>query len=63
MTPPQGRHEAYVEVWTAPSALGEAPQDDNWRETQVCLATATQMGLTLPMEVNERKGKAGSVKL
>ncbi|KAF9562590.1 hypothetical protein CPC08DRAFT_817087 [Agrocybe pediades] len=63
MTAPQGRHEAYVEVWTAPSALGEAPKADNWREDQICLATATQMGITLPFEVNQRKGKSTSAKL
>ena len=59
MTAPQGRHDAYVEVWTAPSNIGEGSDDvDNWRDNQVCLATATQMALTLPMQVNEILGKA-----
>ncbi|KDR82862.1 hypothetical protein GALMADRAFT_238476 [Galerina marginata CBS 339.88] len=63
MTPPQGRHDVYVEVWTAPSNIGEGKEAQNWRDNQVCLAVATQMALTLPMEVNMKKGKEGSVKL
>jgi len=58
ITPPQGRHDVYVEVWTAPSNIGEGRDTDNWRDNQVCLAIATQMALTLPMEVNEKLGKA-----
>jgi len=58
MTAPQGRHDVYVEVWTAPSNIGEGSEVDNWRDDQVCLATATQMALTLPMQVNEKLGKA-----
>ncbi|KAF8806872.1 hypothetical protein BYT27DRAFT_7190564 [Phlegmacium glaucopus] len=58
MTAPQGRHDVYVEVWTAPSNIGEGREADNWRDNQVCLAVATQMALTLPMEVNEKLGKA-----
>ncbi|PPR00435.1 hypothetical protein CVT24_004496 [Panaeolus cyanescens] len=54
---PQGRHDVYVEVWTAPSNIGEGEPTENWRDNQYCLATATQMALTLPMEVNQRKGK------
>ena len=57
MTAPQGRHDAYVEVWTAPSNIGEGNVMDNWRDNQVCLATATQMALTLPMQVNNKLGK------
>ena len=57
MTEPQGRHDVYVEVWTAPSNIGEGRDADNWRDDQVCLAIATQMALTLPMEVNEKLGK------
>lgn len=53
-----GRHDAHVEVWTAPSNIGEGTYVDNWRDHQVCLATATQMALTLPMQVNEKLGKA-----
>jgi len=52
-----GRHDAYVEVWTAPSNIGEGTYTDNWRDNQVCLATAMQMALTLPMQVNEKLGK------
>jgi hypothetical protein len=52
-----GRHDAYVEVWTAPSNIGEGRHTDNWRDNQVCLATATQMALTLPMQVNDKLGK------
>ncbi|KAJ7022768.1 thioesterase-like superfamily-domain-containing protein [Mycena alexandri] len=54
---PQGRHDAYVEVWTAPSDLGQGIEKDGWRENQVCLATATQMALALPMEVNAGRAK------
>jgi len=58
MTAPQGRHDAYVEVWTAPSNIGEGSVNmENWRDNQVCLATATQMALTLPMQVNKKLGK------
>lgn len=56
ITPPQGRHDAYVEVWTAPSGIREGEEVDGWRDDQFCLAIATQMALTLPMEVNEKKG-------
>ena len=57
VTAPQGRHDAYVEVWTAPSNIGEGSVADNWRDDQVCLAIATQMALTLPMQVNKKLGK------
>ncbi|KAJ3506300.1 hypothetical protein NLJ89_g6946 [Agrocybe chaxingu] len=63
MTPPQGRHDIYVEVWSAPSNIGEGQPQENWRDDQVCLAIATQMALALPMEVNERKGNYSSAKL
>ncbi|KAJ7701436.1 thioesterase-like superfamily-domain-containing protein [Mycena rosella] len=49
---PQGRHDAYLEVWTAPSNLGEGAEVDGWRDDQICIATATQMALSLPMAVN-----------
>ncbi|KAJ7160108.1 thioesterase-like superfamily-domain-containing protein [Mycena filopes] len=54
---PQGRHDAYVEIWTAPTGIGEGVEVEGWREKQVCLATATQMALTLPMEVNAGRAK------
>ncbi|KAF8908856.1 hypothetical protein CPB84DRAFT_1766159 [Gymnopilus junonius] len=63
MTPPQGKHDAYVEVWSAPTNIGEGEEVDNWRDRQVCLAIATQMALTLPMEVNKKKGQGHSSKL
>ncbi|KAJ7439226.1 thioesterase-like superfamily-domain-containing protein [Mycena latifolia] len=49
---PQGRHEAYLEVWTAPANLKEGAETPGWRDAQYCLATATQMALSLPMSVN-----------
>ncbi|KAJ7796338.1 thioesterase-like superfamily-domain-containing protein [Mycena olivaceomarginata] len=52
-----GRHDAYVEIWTAPSELGEGKERGGWREEQFCLATATQMALSLPMEVNAGRAK------
>ncbi|CAA7262979.1 unnamed protein product [Cyclocybe aegerita] len=63
MTPPQGRHDVYVEVWSAPTNIGEGDPRENWRDDQVCLAVATQMALALPMEVNERKGRLSFTKL
>ncbi|KAF8158188.1 thioesterase-like superfamily-domain-containing protein [Crassisporium funariophilum] len=63
MTAPQGRHDVYVEVWTAPSRIGEGEPSENWRDNQVCLAIATQMALTLPMEVNEKKARESNSKL
>ncbi|KAK7048694.1 thioesterase-like superfamily-domain-containing protein [Favolaschia claudopus] len=55
---PQGRHDPYVEVWTAPAELGETGKvKDGWREEQICLATATQMALVIPMEVNKGRAK------
>ncbi|KAJ7078570.1 thioesterase-like superfamily-domain-containing protein [Mycena belliarum] len=53
---PQGRHDAYVEIWTAPAELGQGQGAEvpGWRDAQVCLATATQMALSLPMEVNAK---------
>ncbi|TFK40756.1 thioesterase-like superfamily-domain-containing protein [Crucibulum laeve] len=64
MTHPQGRHDVYVEVWTAPSdVIGTGNPADGWRDNQVCLATAMQMTLTLPMEANERNAKRNTPKL
>ncbi|KAJ7213925.1 thioesterase-like superfamily-domain-containing protein [Mycena pura] len=51
---PQGRHDCYVEVWTAPSELEEGAPRDGWRESQFCLATSTQMALCLPMSANTK---------
>ncbi|KZP26973.1 hypothetical protein FIBSPDRAFT_818907 [Athelia psychrophila] len=55
MNDPQGRTNPYIEVWTAPCNIGEGQANKNWRETQFCLATSTQMALTVPMEVNQRQ--------
>ncbi|EAU80644.1 hypothetical protein CC1G_13202 [Coprinopsis cinerea okayama7 len=49
---PQSRHDIYVEVWSAPSKIGEGAPEEGWRDKQICLAIATQMALTLPMAVN-----------
>ena len=56
MNDPQGRHDSYVEVWTAPSNIGEGIEGDNWKEGQRCLAVSTQMALLIPMEVNQKLG-------
>jgi hypothetical protein len=60
---PQGRHDAYVEVWSAPCNLGEGTEVEGWREHQVCLAVATQMALTVPIEVNLLRATKDAAKL
>jgi hypothetical protein len=50
MNHPQGRHEGYAEVWTAPTNIGEGKPIDGWRDKQVCLAIATQMALAMPFD-------------
>lgn len=60
---PQSRHDEYVEVWTAPSNIGEGEPTKGWRDKQICLAVATQMALTVPMEVNIKKGQKDAAKL
>lgn len=57
---PQGRHDTYVEVWTAPSDIGEGTEKEDWRDTQRCLAVSTQMALMLPMSVNRKLGGRGA---
>jgi len=55
---PQGRHDTYVEVWSAPGDIADGKRvKEGWREEQRCLLVSHQMGLVLPMEVNERKGR------
>jgi hypothetical protein len=54
---PQGRQDLGVELWTAPSNIGEGEPGEGWRDKQVCLAISTQMALTIPMEVNHRRGE------
>ncbi|KAF8073935.1 thioesterase-like superfamily-domain-containing protein [Lyophyllum atratum] len=58
-----GRHDAYVEVWTAPCDIGEGKELPGWREKQVCLAIATQMAYVMPFGVNLGKGKKKEAKL
>jgi hypothetical protein len=55
-----GRHDNSVEVWTAPCELGQkdAKLDKDWRKDQFCLAVSTQMALTLPISVNEKRRAA-----
>ncbi|KAF9464120.1 thioesterase-like superfamily-domain-containing protein [Collybia nuda] len=60
---PQGRHDMYVEVWTAPCNLGEGKEVDGWRDNQICLAVATQMALTIPIEVNQERGRKNTARL
>ncbi|TFK52327.1 hypothetical protein OE88DRAFT_1734343 [Heliocybe sulcata] len=60
---PQGRHETTIEVWSAPSNIGEdidGQSAGDWREKQVCLAVSSQMALVVPMAVNRRKGERAS---
>ncbi|KAF8317549.1 thioesterase-like superfamily-domain-containing protein [Cantharellus anzutake] len=55
----QGRHEVRSEVWTSPSEIGTGGRvDPDWREKQFCVAIATQMALSIPIEVNKRKAKS-----
>ncbi|KLO14787.1 hypothetical protein SCHPADRAFT_902928 [Schizopora paradoxa] len=55
MQDPSGRHDSYVEVWTAP---GDASKPgSNWREEQRCLAISSQMALTIPLEANFKRSK------
>lgn len=58
---PQGRHDVYVEVWSAPANVGEQREGgvkEGWREDQVCLAQGTQMALTVPIGWNMKNGQA-----
>ncbi|KNZ73200.1 hypothetical protein J132_00589 [Termitomyces sp. J132] len=52
-----GRHDGYVEVWTAPCDIGEGKEIPGWREKQVCIAVAKQMASIIPIEVNMKRGK------
>ncbi|KII86680.1 hypothetical protein PLICRDRAFT_143089 [Plicaturopsis crispa FD-325 SS-3] len=63
MNDPQGRHNAYVEVWTAPTELSEGKVLDGWRDKQRCLAVATQMALVVPAEVNAARARKDTAKL
>ncbi|KAI0040107.1 hypothetical protein FA95DRAFT_1612047 [Auriscalpium vulgare] len=54
---PQGRHDVYCELWTAPQG-----EDDggNWREKQRCLLVSHQTALVMSAAVNKKKGKGKS---
>ncbi|KAG2066308.1 hypothetical protein BDR04DRAFT_1130050 [Suillus decipiens] len=63
LTDPHGRHNARVEVWTAPSAIGQGNLEAGWRDKQYCIAVVDQMALTLPMDLNHRQGNKVTTKL
>lgn len=54
---PYDRHDGYAEVWTAPTNIGEGEVEEGWRENQVCLASATQMAVVIPMALNLKQSK------
>lgn len=60
---PNARHDAVIELWTAPADVGDgtAPTDDSWKEHQRCLAVSTQMALVTPAAVNRRQGARGKL--
>ncbi|KIJ34873.1 hypothetical protein M422DRAFT_70107 [Sphaerobolus stellatus SS14] len=58
-----GRHDVYVEIWTAPSNLGEGVETEGWRDKQVCLGIASQTALNVPSDVNLRKAQKANSKL
>ena len=60
---PEGRHNSGVEVWTAPSQIGQGDVAKGWRDHQYCIAVADQMSLMLPIELNIQQGTKGSAKL
>jgi len=60
---PDGRHNARVEIWTAPSQIGQGDVAKGWRNHQYCVAVADQMALVFPVEVNIRQGTKDSAKL
>lgn len=54
---PYARHDGYAEVWTAPSNIGEGEIKAGWRDKQVCLASATQTSVAMPMALTQQKSK------
>ena len=54
MQDPLGRHDASVEIWSAPARYDGT---GTWRSEQRCLAISTQMACTVPASVNFGKGK------
>ncbi|CAK5279126.1 unnamed protein product [Mycena citricolor] len=55
---PQNRHNSIVEIWSAPSNIGEGNVDEDWQGAQVCLATGSQMQLMVDGAVNKKAGRA-----
>lgn len=54
---PSARHDAHVEVWTAPPDGVDVTGDD-WKNHQRCLAVSSQMALVVPASVNYKKGES-----
>ncbi|KAI0043954.1 hypothetical protein FA95DRAFT_1497832 [Auriscalpium vulgare] len=49
---PLGRHNIYLELWTAPAEVEAGrPLPDGWRDEQRCLLIANHMSLVGPVEV------------
>jgi hypothetical protein len=63
MNYPSDRHDAYVEIWTAPSNIGEGSDTKEWRDGQVCLAVATQMALSFSSDSTSPLGQKNLTKL
>jgi hypothetical protein len=51
----EGRHDTYVEVWSAPSNTDGSGA--KWREESRCLCTSIQMNLSVSPSVNIKRGK------
>ncbi|KAJ7155648.1 thioesterase-like superfamily-domain-containing protein [Mycena filopes] len=51
---PQMRHSTFVEIWSAPSNIGEGEPGGGWEDDQVCLAIATQTQLISNAGENEK---------
>lgn len=60
---PYTRHNGRVEVWTAPSCIGQGNIEEGWRDSQYCIAIADQMALMLPMDLNLKEGRRDNAKL
>ncbi|KAJ3518693.1 hypothetical protein NM688_g9403 [Phlebia brevispora] len=60
---PSMRHDSYVEVWTAPTDIGEGTVTDDWKVHQRCLAVGTQMALVTSGDLNRKKGKEANSKV
>ncbi|KAF7353850.1 hypothetical protein MVEN_01070600 [Mycena venus] len=56
LSEPQNRHDTLIEIWTAPSNIGEGKPVNGWREQQLCLGVATQMQLMVSSSINEKSG-------